>query len=101
MTTPSAAPISAHRAFSSEVGTGSREENATIEQGGAGFRSVWIGSLLKSGKTMTKPFALVTGGASGIGRAITERLAADGFHVVVVDLNAALAEEVVHEVERR
>ncbi len=50
---------------------------------------------------MTKPFALVTGGASGIGRAITERLAADGFHVVVVDLNAALAEEVVHEVERR
>lgn len=50
---------------------------------------------------MTKPFALVTGGASGIGRAITERLAADGFHVVVVDLNAALAEEVVQEVQRR
>ncbi|MBN8942307.1 MAG: SDR family oxidoreductase [Rhizobiales bacterium] len=50
---------------------------------------------------MTKPFALVTGGASGIGRAITERLAADGFHVVVVDLNAALAEEVVQEVQRQ
>ncbi|WP_163615003.1 SDR family NAD(P)-dependent oxidoreductase, partial [Klebsiella pneumoniae] len=31
----------------------------------------------------------------------TERLAADGFHVVVVDLNAALAEEVVQEVGRR
>lgn len=50
---------------------------------------------------MTKPFALVTGGASGIGRAITERLASDGFHVVVVDLNAALAEEVVRDVEGR
>lgn len=41
------------------------------------------------------PYALVTGGASGIGRAIVERLAADGFHVVIVDLNATLAAEVV------
>lgn len=42
-----------------------------------------------------KPYALVTGGASGIGRAIVERLADDGFHIVIVDLNAALADEVV------
>ena len=41
-----------------------------------------------------KPIALVTGGASGIGRAIVERLVADGFHVVIVDLNAALADDV-------
>jgi len=40
----------------------------------------------------SRPFALVTGGASGIGRAIVERLAADGFHVVIVDLNRDLAE---------
>jgi 3-oxoacyl-[acyl-carrier protein] reductase len=50
---------------------------------------------------MMKPYALVTGGASGIGRAITLRLAEDGFHVVVVDLNAELADTVVREVEAK
>jgi 3-oxoacyl-[acyl-carrier protein] reductase len=43
----------------------------------------------------SEPLALVTGGASGIGRAIVERLADDGFRVVVVDLNGQLADEVV------
>jgi 3-oxoacyl-[acyl-carrier protein] reductase len=43
----------------------------------------------------SRPLALVTGGASGIGRAIVERLASDGFHVVVADLNRELAEELV------
>lgn len=45
-----------------------------------------------------RPFALVTGGASGIGRAIVKRLAGDGFHVVIVDLNAALGTDVVAEI---
>ncbi|WP_313625003.1 SDR family oxidoreductase [Achromobacter sp.] len=36
--------------------------------------------------------ALVTGGASGMGLAIVERLARDGFRVVMADRNAALAE---------
>ncbi|MDT4860014.1 SDR family NAD(P)-dependent oxidoreductase [Achromobacter agilis] len=36
--------------------------------------------------------ALVTGGASGMGLAIVERLAQDGFHVVMADRNAELAE---------
>jgi 3-oxoacyl-[acyl-carrier protein] reductase len=40
-------------------------------------------------------FALVTGGASGIGRAIVERLAEDGFHIVIVDLNRERADELV------
>ncbi len=37
--------------------------------------------------------ALVTGGASGMGRAIVERLARDGFRVVMADRNGALAEK--------
>ncbi|KGD90650.1 short-chain dehydrogenase [Achromobacter sp. RTa] len=36
--------------------------------------------------------ALVTGGASGMGLAIVERLAQDGFRVVMADRNAELAE---------
>jgi 3-oxoacyl-[acyl-carrier protein] reductase len=39
----------------------------------------------------SKPLALVTGGASGIGWAISRRLAEDGFAVAIVDMNAALA----------
>lgn len=48
-----------------------------------------------------KPYAVVTGGASGIGRAISERLADDGFHVVIIDLNAPLATEVVATIAGR
>jgi 3-oxoacyl-[acyl-carrier protein] reductase len=43
----------------------------------------------------SRPLALVTGGASGIGRAIVERLATDGFHVIVVDLSRERADELV------
>jgi len=43
---------------------------------------------------------LVTGGASGIGRATVNRLALDGAHVVVADKQVELAGEVVTEVKQ-
>lgn len=47
---------------------------------------------------MTRPFAgriaVVTGGASGIGRGCAERLSRDGAHVVVLDRHAQAAAEV-------
>ena len=43
---------------------------------------------------------LVTGGASGIGRAACKRFAAEGGKVVVVDLNEAQAQDTVNEIKQ-
>jgi len=43
--------------------------------------------------------ALVTGGGSGIGRSICLRLAGEGAHVLVFDLDAESAESTVHDIQ--
>jgi rhamnulose-1-phosphate aldolase/alcohol dehydrogenase len=48
-------------------------------------------------RELARRIALVTGGASGIGRAAALRLAAEGAHVVVTDLDAAGAQKVADE----
>ncbi len=45
--------------------------------------------------------AIVTGGASGIGRATARRLAEDGAHVVIFDINLEGAEKVVEELNSK
>jgi 2-hydroxycyclohexanecarboxyl-CoA dehydrogenase len=51
--------------------------------------------------TTDKRVALVTGGGQGIGRAISEALAQDGFHVAVADRSAELAAETVDGIAGR
>jgi len=48
----------------------------------------------------TKLTALVTGGAQGIGRAITERFLADGMNVLIADCDSQACEEVAAELEK-
>jgi rhamnulose-1-phosphate aldolase/alcohol dehydrogenase len=49
-------------------------------------------------KELARRVALVTGGGSGIGRAVARRLAAEGAHVVVGDLDRAGAEQTARDV---
>jgi rhamnulose-1-phosphate aldolase/alcohol dehydrogenase len=51
-------------------------------------------TLLPKEKELAGKVAMITGAASGIGRACAERFAEEGAHVVVTDVDVALAEEV-------
>lgn len=55
-------------------------------------------SLKPPPRSLEGHVALVTGAASGIGRAIAQRLAADGAHVVIADLNAEGGQAVAQEI---
>ena len=58
-------------------------------------------SLKPAPRALHGRVALVTGAASGIGRAIARRLAADGAHVVIADLNHDGSEDVAAELRQR
>jgi len=49
-------------------------------------------------RTLENRVALVTGGAQGLGAAICQRLAAEGAHVVVADLNSEGAQQVAADI---
>ena len=50
-------------------------------------------------KRFVNKVALVTGGASGIGRATADRLAAEGAQVIIADVNAERGHRTVSQIE--
>src|SRR5690606_38073800 len=51
-------------------------------------------------KELSRRVALITGAASGIGRAAAERLAQAGAHVVIADINVQAAHDVAEGINR-
>ncbi|MCG8351960.1 MAG: bifunctional rhamnulose-1-phosphate aldolase/short-chain dehydrogenase [Chloroflexales bacterium] len=58
-------------------------------------------SLKPPPRELAGRIAVVTGGASGIGRATALRLAQDGAHVAILDINTKGAQQVAGELRRR
>jgi rhamnulose-1-phosphate aldolase/alcohol dehydrogenase len=57
------------------------------------YWSLEMAKLKQADRELAGQIALVTGGASGIGRAIAARLAEEGAHVVIADVDAAAARD--------
>ena len=55
-------------------------------------------SLAPPEADFSRQIALVTGGAGGIGTAITKRLIKDGAHVVIADLNIEAGQKLADEI---
>jgi len=58
-------------------------------------------SLAPPEQELARRVAMVTGAASGIGRGIARRLAAEGCHIVATDLRAEAVDEVAREIATR
>jgi rhamnulose-1-phosphate aldolase/alcohol dehydrogenase len=58
-------------------------------------------TLLPKEKDLASKVVIVTGAASGIGRAVAERFAEEGAHVVVTDIDDTLAEEVATSIVKK
>ncbi len=58
-------------------------------------------TLLPKEKELASKVAIITGAASGIGRACAERFAEEGAHVVVTDIDLTLAQEVASSIVRK
>jgi rhamnulose-1-phosphate aldolase/alcohol dehydrogenase len=58
-------------------------------------------TLLPKERELAAKVVIVTGAASGIGRAVAERFAEEGAHVVVTDVDAELAKEVADSIVKK
>jgi NAD(P)-dependent dehydrogenase (short-subunit alcohol dehydrogenase family) len=58
-------------------------------------------TLLPKEKELASRIAIVTGAASGIGRAVAERFAEEGAHVAVTDVEFAQAQEVAESIVKK
>jgi sorbitol-6-phosphate 2-dehydrogenase len=52
-------------------------------------------------QTLTDQIAIVTGGGQGLGQAICQRLAEEGAHIVVADINTSTAEQTAAAIRER